>query len=121
MIVAIGMVTLASDAVTIVMSVMNDGLAALGPAIPRWFLTATLLYLLWRGYQWARWVFIILCSAGFLMLTMALLQTPYVFFIGIDVVLAIIIGLLAASPSILSFLAYQRSRRAAARLARRGI
>src|SRR5215813_3827541 len=69
------------------------------------------LYALWRGYGWARWLLTILCAFG-------LVVTLWVAFHSLTVVVAlkalqfvVILGLLCGSPSVNQFLISQRASR----------
>ena len=72
-------------------------------------LLAGLLFALWRGYGWARWLLFGLCVIGSLWIVLLAFESPSVFVISRAIHLIIVALLLSATPSVASFLAAQRA------------
>lgn len=111
LLIGIVILTFGSDLFIGALTMFQNGVPGAVGTLVRWLLTAGLLYALWKGHGWARWLMVGLCSATFLMMTMAALQNPQPFYIIFDACLAVITGLLMASKSISEFLRFQRLRK----------
>ena len=62
--------TLFGDAVVILLKISRSGLAVSEGSVVRWLSTAALLYAVWRGHRWARWLMVGLLGLGFLLIVM---------------------------------------------------
>ena len=104
--------TLCGDGLVITLKVMHSGMSASGSSFDRWFLTAALLYAVWQGQRWARWLTVALMGFALLILFPAVLQggmSPLLFAVAVQI--AAVFTILAFPPSVSAFLQVQASRR----------
>jgi uncharacterized protein (DUF983 family) len=74
-------------------------------------LLAGLLFALWRGYGWARWLLFGLCVIGSLLILRLTFESPSAFVVWRAIHLIIVALLLAVTPGVASFLASQQAAR----------
>jgi hypothetical protein len=103
-------VTLLGDLLTILVKILRVGLtpSSFGSVL-RWFITAALLYAIWRGHRWARWLTVGLLGLGLLMIVPVLLQSMHPLVIVVALQFIIALALLAFSPNVAAFINYQRA------------
>jgi hypothetical protein len=103
-------ISLFGDGVIILLKIASVGLFASGGSVIRWFITAVLFYVMWQGYQWARWIMVALLSIGLLLFLPIVFRNPQPLFIAIAAQFGAAVGLLAFPPSVSAFMAFQRTR-----------
>lgn len=94
----------------VVPGVQTAGQGLLGSLIG-YGLLAVLLFVLWQGYGWARWLLFGLCVIGSLLILRPAFESPSAFVIWRAIHLIIVALLLAFAPGVASFLASQRAAR----------
>jgi hypothetical protein len=108
-VIAIICITLVGHTVFVILPAAQTG----GQGLPGLFigygLLAGLLFALWRGYGWARWLLFGLSVIGSLWIVRLAFESPSAFLISRAIHLTIVALLLSAAPSIASFLAAQRA------------
>lgn len=102
--------TLLGDLVVIFLTIPHIPPPRAIGSVVRWLITAVLLYAVWRGRTWARWLTVALLSLGLLLAIPQALRTMHPLLIGIALQFATAICLLAFPPSVSAFLEYQRAR-----------
>jgi hypothetical protein len=108
---AIFLVLLGGDLLVTALEAIAKGFDNAGPSLVRILLTLVLMYLVWTGRGWARWLFVCLLFAAAVALLSMVLAHPN------PLLLALLIGVVAAavligfSASVRSFLAFQQERR----------
>jgi hypothetical protein len=105
-------VTLAGDLIVISAHIWLLGIPSSVGSIVRWFFTLALLIAIWRGYGWARWLFLALLTIALLMIWPVLVRGGLPLWInlcfGLEVLIAMV--LLAVPNGVTSFMKYQRGR-----------
>jgi hypothetical protein len=103
-------ISLLGDGVIILLKIASVGLYASSGSVIRWFITAALFYVMWQGYQWARWVMVALLSIGLFLFLPTVFRNPQPIFIAIAAQFGAAVSLLAFPPSVTAFMAFQRTR-----------
>jgi len=103
-------VSLLGDLLTIVVKILRVGLTpgSFGSVL-RWLITAALLYAIWRGHRWARWLMVGLLGLGLVLIGPVALVSMHPLAIAVALQFIIALGLLAFSPSVSAFIDYQRA------------
>lgn len=109
-------VTLAGDGFLVLLRVYSVGLPGAGSAVVRWILTALLFFCVWQGHQWARALMAGLMGFGLAIGLQGLMKTQHPILIVFVFVVGFVFVVLAFSPSVSVFLAYQRTQRALRKL-----
>jgi hypothetical protein len=79
-------------------------------SVIRWLFTAALLFAIWRGHRWARWLIVGLFTVGFLLVVRAILRVSHPLLVAVAVHLGLTVVLLAFPSSVSAFIRYQRLR-----------
>ena len=107
--IAIGLLFLVLELYTITLKVNSGGISV--EDIVRLVLTAALLYCVWLGMRWAKWLAVFLSTiGGLLFIALGATISPLVLGMGF-ILLAIAISL-GFIPVVQEFLAFQRKQRA---------
>jgi ABC-type lipoprotein release transport system permease subunit len=110
-VIAIICITLVGHTVFVALPVAQTGTQGLPGLLIGYGLLAGLLFALWRGYDWARWLLFGLSVIGSLWILRLAYESPSAFVVARALHLIIVALLLAAAPSVASFLASQRAGR----------
>jgi hypothetical protein len=110
-VIAIICITLVGHTVFVVLpAARTEGQGFLGSLLG-YGLLAGLLFALWRGYGWARWLLFGLCVIGSLLILRLTFESPSAIVVWRAIHLIIVALFLAVTPGVASFLASQRAAR----------
>ena len=110
-VIAIICIVVVGHTVFVVLPAVHGGSQGLPGLLIGYGLVAGVLFALWRGYGWARWLLFGLCVMGSLWVLRLTFESPSAFVVSRAIHLVIVALLLVATPSVASFLAGQRAAR----------
>jgi hypothetical protein len=99
------------DLIAILTDVSQHGGETIISSIIQASLTIALMYAVWIGQRWARWLFVGLVYTAALMVLPSAISRPSILLVGALLVFALAGSLVGFSGGIGSFLRYQRDRR----------
>jgi hypothetical protein len=99
------------DLLLIVLKASQQGLVAILPSCIRVCLTIALMYAIWIGQRWARWLFVALMYAASFLMLAAVISRPHPVLIAMLIVFTLTGSLIGFYGGISSFLQSQRERR----------
>jgi hypothetical protein len=99
------------DGAVILITMPDSEFRVLVASVLRWLITAGLLFAIWRGQRWARWLVVTLLAVGLGSFVPASIQNPNPLLIGLIVQFGFALVLLASPPSVTAFQAFQRGRK----------
>jgi hypothetical protein len=102
-----------ADGITIVAKMPQSGFQTFAVGVLRWLIAAGLLFAMWRGHRWARWLMVVLLIFGLASFLPSALQSPNPLFIGVMVQFAWALVLLSVPASVSAFQAFQRAQKKA--------
>jgi hypothetical protein len=108
---AIFLVLLGGDLLITALEATAKGFDNAGPSVVRILLTLVLMYLVWTGRGWARWLMVCLLFVAALALLSMLLAHPNPLLLALLIGVVLAALLIGFSPSVRSFLVLQRERR----------
>ncbi len=99
------------DVVLVTLKASRQGLGGALPSCVRICLTVALMYAIWIGQRWARWLFVALMYAASLLILVALISRPHAVLFAMLLVFIVAGSLVGFYSGINSFLCFQRERR----------
>jgi hypothetical protein len=103
-------ITLIGDLAIVLLKILRLGVQVSAGSAARWIITAALLYAVWVGLRWARWLMVTLLGLGLVMVVPVMLSSLDPLAVGIALQFAVAAALLAFPRSVSRFLEYQRHR-----------
>lgn len=101
---------LCGDGFLVAYRILRLGMALSGSSLVRYSLTVILLYAVWRGHDWARWLAVALLGVAFAICALALFRHMHPLVVVVAFQMALCFGLLAFPSSVTAFLNFQRTR-----------
>lgn len=80
-------------------------------SLVRWILTAILMFFLYKGHSWAKWLFIVLFGLAALIVLLSLNAGFNVILVAVGTIYAFFCVMLICSQSVKAFLQYQKDER----------
>jgi nicotinamide riboside transporter PnuC len=105
-------ITLVGNLVFAVVPAVGDSIPFFAGTILGFCAVAALLYAMWRGQNWARWLLVAIYVVGLALRLTLIFRSPHVLDIARATQQFVAALLLAAPPSVGVFLAAQRNQRA---------
>jgi hypothetical protein len=105
-------ITLLGNLLFVVLPATSDSIPSFAGTILAFCAVAALLYAMWRGQRWARWLLVALYVVGLAVRLTLIFRSPHVLDIARATQQFVAACLLAAPPSVGAFLATQRNPRA---------
>ena len=105
-------ITLLGNFLFVVLPATSDSIPSFAGTILAFCAVAALLYAMWRGQGWARWLLVALYVVGLAVRLTLIFRSPHVLDIARATQQFVAAVLLAAPPSVGAFLATQRNPRA---------
>ena len=105
-------ITLLGNLLFVVLPATSDSIPSFDGTILAFCAVAALLYAMWRGQRWARWLLVALYVVGLAARLTVIFRLPHVLDIARATRQFVAALLLAAPPSVGAFLATQRNPRA---------
>ena len=99
------------DFAIIVIKVIHEGFAGSLPSCIRVCLSIALMYAIFIGQRWARWLFVTLMYSASILMLLVVISRPYPLLIALLVLFALGGSLVGFDAGIVSFLKYQREVR----------
>ena len=105
-------ITLLGNLVFAVLPAVSDSIPSFAGTILGFCAVAALLYAIWRGQNWARWLLVAIFVVGLALRLTLICHSPHVSDIARAAQQLVAALLLAAPPSVSAFLTAQRNPRA---------
>ena len=99
------------DVALVVFKAIQEGLDGIAPSCIRVCLTIALMYAIWIGQRWARWLYVTLTYIAAALMLLVVILKPNPLFFAMLVVFAGTGTLVGFSKGIGSFLQFQREKR----------
>jgi uncharacterized membrane protein HdeD (DUF308 family) len=103
-------ITLLGNLLLVVLPATGDSIPSFAGTILAFCAVAALLYAMWRGQRWARWLLVAMYVVGLAVRLTLIFRSPHVLDIARATQQFVAALLLAAPPSVGAFLAAQRNR-----------
>ena len=96
------------DVALIALKALQQGLDGILPSCVRVFLSVALMYAVWRGQRWARWLFVALMYAASVLVLVVVVSRPHPLLIAMLIMFAVTGSLIGFYRGVTSFLQFQR-------------